>query len=79
MPVNGSVIRVAGPVVEAKGMAQAVMHEPVEVGKDQLIGEIIRLDGERATIKVYQNTTGLKLNARFCPCTTSAGCDFRFL
>jgi V/A-type H+/Na+-transporting ATPase subunit A len=62
MPVQGSVIRVAGPVVEAKGMAQAVMHEMVEVGNDRLIGEIIRLEGEEATIQVYQNTTGLKLN-----------------
>jgi V/A-type H+-transporting ATPase subunit A len=43
-------------------MANAVMHELVEVGKEQLIGEIIRLDGERATIQVYQNTGGLKLN-----------------
>ncbi len=59
---KGTVIRVAGPVVEAKGMAQSVMHELVEVGKDRLIGEIIRLEGERATIQVYQNTTGLKLN-----------------
>ncbi len=62
MFVKGSVIRVAGPVVEAKGMEQAVMHELVEVGKEGLIGEIIRLDGERATIQVYQNTSGLKLN-----------------
>jgi V/A-type H+-transporting ATPase subunit A len=62
MSVKGSVIRVAGPVVEAKGMAQAVMHELVEVGGEGLIGEIIRLDGERATIQVYQNTSGLKLN-----------------
>jgi V/A-type H+-transporting ATPase subunit A len=62
MPAKGSIIRVAGPVVEAKGMAQAVMHELVEVGKEGLIGEIIRLEGERATIQVYQNTTGLKLN-----------------
>jgi V/A-type H+/Na+-transporting ATPase subunit A len=62
MSVKGSVVRVAGPVVEAKGMAQAVMHELVEVGKERLIGEIIRLDGENATIQVYQNTTGLKLN-----------------
>jgi V/A-type H+-transporting ATPase subunit A len=59
---KGSVIRVAGPVVEAKGMEQAVMHELVEVGVEGLIGEIIRLDGERATIQVYQNTSGLKLN-----------------
>ncbi len=62
MLVKGSVIRIAGPVVEAKGMAQAVMHELVEVGKEGLIGEIIRLEGERATIQVYQNTSGLKLN-----------------
>jgi V/A-type H+-transporting ATPase subunit A len=61
MLVQGSVIRVAGPVVEAKGMAQAVMHEMVEVGNDRLIGEIIRLEGDEATIQVYQNTTGLKL------------------
>ena len=61
MPAKGSVIRVAGPVVEAKGMAQAVMYELVEVGKERLIGEIIRLEGEQATIQVYQNTTGLKV------------------
>ncbi len=52
----------AGPVVEAKGMSQAVMYELVEVGNEGLVGEIIRLDGEHATIQVYQNTTGLKLN-----------------
>ena len=62
MGVKGSVIRVAGPVVEAKGMAHAVMHEMVEVGNDRLIGEIIRLEGEHATIQVYQNTSGLKLD-----------------
>lgn len=61
MPAKGSVIRVAGPVVEAKGMSQAVMHELVEVGSEGLIGEIIRLNGDRATIQVYQNTSGLKL------------------
>jgi V/A-type H+-transporting ATPase subunit A len=38
------------------------MHEMVEVGNDGLIGEIIRLEGEFATIQVYQPTTGLKLN-----------------
>lgn len=62
MLAKGSVIRVAGPVVEAKGMSNAVMYEMVEVGNEALIGEIIRLDGEHATIQVYQNTTGLKLN-----------------
>ena len=60
MPVKGSITRVAGPVIEAEGMAHAVMHELVEVGKEGLVGEIIRLEGEHATIQVYQNTTGLK-------------------
>lgn len=62
MTAKGSVIRVAGPVVEAKGLQDSVMHEMVEVGVDGLIGEIIRLEGEYATIQVYQPTTGLKLN-----------------
>jgi V/A-type H+-transporting ATPase subunit A len=62
MIAKGSVIRVAGPVVEAKGLQDSVMHEMVEVGNDRLIGEIIRLEGEYATIQVYQPTTGLKLN-----------------
>lgn len=62
MTAKGSVIRVAGPVVEAKGLQDSVMHEMVEVGNDGLIGEIIRLEGEFATIQVYQPTTGLKLN-----------------
>jgi len=62
MTAKGIVIKVAGPVVEAKGLSDSVMHEMVEVGHDGLIGEIIRLEGEYATIQVYQNTTGLKLN-----------------
>ena len=61
MPAKGSVIRVAGPVVEAQQMAGAIMYELVEVGNENLIGEIIRLEGEHATIQVYQNTTELKV------------------
>ena len=52
----------AGPVIEADGMSTAKMHEMVEVGKDRLIGEIIRLEGDIATIQVYENTSGLKPN-----------------
>jgi V/A-type H+-transporting ATPase subunit A len=58
----GKVCRVAGPVIEATGMTDIVMHEIVQVGETGLIGEIIRLSGDKATIQVYQNTTGLKLN-----------------
>jgi V/A-type H+-transporting ATPase subunit A len=41
-------------------MEKAKMHEMVEVGKDRLIGEIIRLEDEIATIQVYENTSGIK-------------------
>jgi len=61
VPAKGSIIRIAGPVVEAKDMAGAIMYELVEVGNENLIGEIIRLEGEHATLQVYQNTTELKV------------------
>jgi V/A-type H+/Na+-transporting ATPase subunit A len=41
-------------------MSKAKMHEMVEVGKERLIGEIIRLEGDVATIQVYENTSGIK-------------------
>jgi V/A-type H+-transporting ATPase subunit A len=60
--VKGTIIQVAGPVIEADGMSKAKMHEMVEVGKERLIGEIIRLEGNVATIQVYENTSGIKPN-----------------
>jgi V/A-type H+-transporting ATPase subunit A len=51
---------VSGPVVEAEGMTGAQMHEMVEVGSDHLIGEIIRIEEDKVTIQVYENTSGLK-------------------
>ena len=41
-------------------MLKAKMHEMVEVGNERLIGEIIRLEGDIATIQVYENTSGIK-------------------
>jgi V/A-type H+-transporting ATPase subunit A len=41
-------------------MSKAKMHEMVEVGKEHLIGEIIRLEGDVATIQVYENTSGIR-------------------
>jgi len=58
--VKGKIIRIAGPVVEAEGMSEATMHEMVEVGEEHLIGEIIRLEDDIATIQVYENTSGIK-------------------
>lgn len=49
----------SGPVVVADNMYGAAMYELVRVGGDQLIGEIIRLEGETATIQCYEETSGL--------------------
>ena len=50
---NGWVISVSGPVVVAEGMGGAAMYELVRVGHLRLIGEIIRLDMDTATIQVH--------------------------
>ena len=51
--------QVSGPVVVADKMYGAAMYELVRVGGDELIGEIIRLEGETATIQCYEETSGL--------------------
>lgn len=56
---DGSVYGVSGPVVTAQNMAGAAMYELVRVGHDQLVGEIIRLEGGFATIQVYEETSGV--------------------
>jgi len=56
----GKIIRIAGPLVEANGMKGHSMYEVVKVGDAGLIGEIIKLVGDSASIQVYEETTGLK-------------------
>lgn len=58
----GSIIAVNGPVVKASGMSGFKMREMVMVGNKRLIGEIIILEGDNATIQVYEETGGLKIN-----------------
>ncbi|HEV2231132.1 MAG TPA: V-type ATP synthase subunit A, partial [Thermoplasmata archaeon] len=56
----GVVARVSGPVVLAEGLPSAKMFDVVRVGELGLVGEIIRLVGETATIQVYEDTTGVR-------------------
>ncbi len=56
----GKIIRVAGPVVVADGMKGSEMYEVVRVGEEGLIGEIIALNGDLATVQVYEETSGIK-------------------
>lgn len=60
MTAEGQIIKIAGPVITADGMKGAQMHEMVKVGEDKLIGEIIELEGDTATIQVYEETAGMK-------------------
>jgi len=57
------VARVSGPIVTATGMFGAQMYEVVQVGELGLIGEVVRLVGDRATIQVYEDTSMLKPGA----------------
>lgn len=58
---KGSVVRVAGPVVEAEGLEDVRLFDVVHVGELGLIGEVIRLAGDLTTIQVYEDTSGLKV------------------
>jgi len=55
----GVVFSIAGPVVIAERMSGAAMFELVRVGHDKLVGEIIRLERDTATIQVYEETSGV--------------------
>lgn len=58
--MNGIVEFINGPVVQGIGMENFKVNEMVTVGEKQLIGEVVSLDGDRATIQVYEETEGLK-------------------
>jgi V/A-type H+-transporting ATPase subunit A len=56
---EGRIVKVAGPVVIAEGMAGTRMYDVVRVGELNLIGEIVELHEDRAAIQVYEETTGM--------------------
>ncbi len=56
---EGRIVKVAGPVVVAEGMAGTRMYDVVRVGELNLIGEIVELHGDKASIQVYEETTGM--------------------
>ena len=57
--VEGKILKVSGPLVIAEGMRNANMFDVVRVGEGRLIGEIIEMHGDRASIEVYEETAGL--------------------
>ncbi|MBE6633609.1 MAG: V-type ATP synthase subunit A [Ruminococcaceae bacterium] len=57
--VEGKIRKVSGPLVIAEGMREANLFDVVRVGADRLIGEIIEMHGDCASIQVYEETAGL--------------------
>ena len=57
--VEGKILKVSGPLVVAEGMRNANMFDVVRVGSKNLIGEIIEMHGDRASIQVYEETAGI--------------------
>ena len=55
----GKIIKVSGPLVVAEGMDEANVYDVVKVSDNKLIGEIIEMRGDRASIQVYEETTGI--------------------
>ena len=56
---KGKITKVSGPLVIASGMRDADMYDVVKVSKLGLIGEIIEMHGDKASIQVYEETSGL--------------------
>lgn len=59
--IIGHITRISGPIVYAEGLSSSGLYDVVEVGKNALIGEIIRLNDNIATIQVYEDDTGMKI------------------
>ncbi|KAI1622076.1 vacuolar ATP synthase catalytic subunit A [Exophiala viscosa] len=56
---NGQIFSVSGPVIIAENMIGVAMYELCKVGYDELVGEVIRIEADRATIQVYEETAGV--------------------
>ncbi|WAO93962.1 H(+)-transporting two-sector ATPase [Fusarium falciforme] len=56
---QGKIYSISGPVVVAEDMIGVAMYELVKVGHDSLAGEVIRINGDQATIQVYEETSGV--------------------
>lgn len=58
---QGRIVRIAGPAIVAEGMADARLDDIVRVGELGLLGEVIRIERDRAFLQVFEDTTGLRV------------------
>ena len=59
--IKGKITRISGPIVYAEGLESCGLYDVVDVGKNKLIGEIIRQDKGKATIEVYEDDSGMQV------------------
>ena len=59
MQEKGRIIKISGPLIVAENMADCKIYDVVKVGDKKLIGEVIELRGDKASIQVYEETSGL--------------------
>jgi V/A-type H+-transporting ATPase subunit A len=58
--MTGRLVRIAGPTASIRGLPGVGMNEIVRVGEEHLLGEVVRIDGDVATVQVYEDTDGLR-------------------
>ena len=71
--MSGTITKVSGPLVVARGLADANVSDVVRVGSQRLIGEILNMNGDSASIQVYEETSGLGPVCR-CPSSSDPVC-----
>lgn len=59
--MSAVLVKIAGPTVIVRGLENSSLNEVVWVGEERLLGEVIRVEGDRSTIQVYEETAGLSL------------------
>jgi V/A-type H+-transporting ATPase subunit A len=62
--IEGKVIKINGPIIQVSGFGACGLYDVVEVGEHRLIGEIIRLNGDIATVQIYEDNTGMKIGEK---------------
>jgi V/A-type H+-transporting ATPase subunit A len=62
--IEGKIVKINGPIIHAAGLESCGLYDVVEAGQSKLIGEIIRLEGDTATIQIYEDNTGMRIGEK---------------
>jgi V/A-type H+-transporting ATPase subunit A len=62
--IEGKIVKINGPIIQASGLGACGLYDVIEAGETRLTGEIIRLDGDLATIQIYEDNTGMRIGEK---------------